>query len=125
MTFESDLYSLLSSSSGLTNLVGDRIVPSHRIEGVGTPYLVYTVVQQTPFYYMESGAGNMSRVLLQVDGYAEDPDTAALIALAVVAAIPQTGALHRADHTNRDLGMEEDTRLFRRMVEFSLFHRTS
>jgi hypothetical protein len=123
VTFEADLYAALSGAAGLSALVGNRIGPSHE-QTPTAPYVVYTPIFGESFYTL-SGASSMTRVRLQVDCYADHPDTSAAIAEAVIAAIPQSGALHRASHSNQDLGMEEDTRLFRRMVEFSLFHRSS
>jgi hypothetical protein len=124
MSLESDFYSVLSSASGLTTLVSDRIVPSHAGDGTSAPYVVYTTIFGEAIYSL-SGAGEMSRVRMQVDCYAEDPDTAMAIALAVIDAVPETGALCRAAHSNQDLGMEADTRLYRRMVEMSIFRRSS
>ena len=125
MTFETDLYALLSGSSGLTAVVGDRIVPSYASEGVSArSYVVYTPVSMEPIYSI-AGAGNMTRVRLQVDCYAEDPDSCMAIATEVISAIPQTGALHRAAHSTQDFGLDESVRLFRRIVEFSIFHRSS
>jgi hypothetical protein len=123
MTFESDLYAALSGAAGLTALVGTRISPSHE-QTPTAPYVVYTPIFGESFYTL-AGASSMTRVRLQVDCYADHPDTSAAIAEAVISAIPQSGALHRASHSNQGLGMEEDTRLFRRLVEFSIFHRSS
>jgi hypothetical protein len=123
MTFEADLYAALSGAAGLTALVENRIGPSHD-QTPTAPYVVYTPIFGESFYTL-AGASSMTRVRLQVDCYADHPDTSAAIAEAVIDAIPQSGALHRASHSNQDLGMEEDTRLFRRMVEFSIFHRSS
>lgn len=123
MSFESDLYAELSGDAGLTALVSDRIYPSHASEGAEAPYVVYAPIFNEAIYALE-GAGNMSKVRLQVDCYAEDPDEAASVARAVIAAIPESGALLRASHSNQDLGLEEGTRLFRRLLEFSIFHRS-
>ena len=122
MSFESDLYATLSGAAGVTALVGDRISPTS-YEGITRPYVVYTPIFSEPFYAM-SGASNMTRLRLQVDCYSEDVDECAEIARAVIAAIPETGALHRTAHNNQDVGREEDTRLYRRLVEFTIFHRS-
>lgn len=122
MTFEADFYAALAGAAGLTSLVGNKIAPSHE-QTPSAPYVVYTPVFGENFYSL-GGASTMERVRVQVDCYADDPDTAASIALAVIAAIPQSGALHRASHSNQDLGMEDGTRLYRRMVEMSVFRRS-
>lgn len=125
MTLESDFYAVLAANSSLTAIVGDQIWPSHASDGATAPFVVYGPVFHEAIYAL-GGAGDLSRARMQVDCYAEDPDVAASIALAVIAALPESGRpIHRAGHTNQDLGLEEGTRLFRRMVEFSLFHRTS
>lgn len=121
MSFESDLYAELSGDVDLIALVSDRIYPSHAAEGTAFPFVVYTPIFNEAIYSL-GGSGDMAKVRLQVDCYAENPDTAAEIARAVIAAIPESGDLHRASHSNQDLGLEEDTRLFRRMIEFSIFH---
>jgi hypothetical protein len=123
MTFESDLYAALAGSAGLSALVADRISPSHEQQPVA-PYVVYTPIFSDSLYSL-AGASSMTRIRLQVDCYAEDADSAMAIASAVINAVPQSGALHRASHSNHDLGMETDTRLYRRMVEMSIFHRPS
>jgi hypothetical protein len=125
MTFEADLYAALSGAAGLTALVGTEIHPSHAIDGVSSrTYIVYTPVTAEPLYSL-AGAGTMTRVRLQVDCYAEDQDMCMNVALAVVDAIPQTGALCRGAHSNQDFGLDEEVRLFRRIVEFSIFHRST
>lgn len=125
MSFESDFYAKLIAASGLTALVSEQIVPSDASQGASAPYVVYTPIFNDARYDLD-GEGDMARVRVQVDCYAEKPDDAAAIALAVIAAIPQTGwPVHRAGHVNQDLGLEPGTRLYRRMVEMVVFHRTS
>lgn len=126
MSFESDLYSALGGNATLSNLVGGRIVPSHAGQGTAAPYVVYTPIFNDARYDLDGDTG-VAKVRLQVDCYAEDPegaDQAAAIARAVIEALPETGwPLHRTAHSNQDLGLEAGTRLFRRLLEFSVFHR--
>lgn len=125
MSFESDLYAELIGDSGLTALVGQQIVPSDASEGAVPPFVIYTPIYNEARYDLDGDTG-VSRVRLQIDCYAATQDDAAAIALAVIAAIPESGwPLHRTGHVNQDLGLEVGTRLFRRMVEFSIFHRTT
>jgi hypothetical protein len=124
MSLESDLYAQLSGSAGLTALVSDRIWPSYAADGTATPYVVYSPIFDGAIYFLE-GTSDETRARVQIDCYAEDPDTAAAVALAVIAAIPQTGDIHRAAHFNQDLGIEPGTRLYRRLLEFSIFHRSA
>ena len=124
MTFETDLYAEFSSDGTLVGLVGDQIMPSHGSEGAEPPFVVYLPMIE-PRYDLD-GQTALSRVRLQVDCYAETPDHAAAVAAAVIGAIPQSGwPLHRTGHTEQDLGLEDGTRLFRRMLEFSIVHRST
>lgn len=130
MSLESDLYAELSGDAGLTALVGVRIWPSVASEGTSTPYVVYAPIFHEGIYGLDGEATNQSRARVQIDCYSEDPDEAAAIARAVIAAIPQSSSnganpIHRAAHSNQDLGLEPGTRLFRRMLEFSIFHRSA
>lgn len=124
MSLETDFYAALAGAAGLVALVGDEIVPAHESAGAQSrKYVVYTVVFDETRYDLD-GPTNLRKVRMQVDCYAEDPDTAMAIADAVIAAVPYTGwPLHRTAHHEQDLGLEEGTRLFRRMLEFSIFHR--
>ena len=131
MSFETDLYAVLSVDAGLVALVGDRIEPSHSgapipdVNGEIQPYVVYTPIFNEERYDLD-GEGGLARVRLQVDCWAQHHDTAAEVARAVIAAIPVTGfPLHRTDHSNQDLGFEEGTRLYRRLIEFAVFHRST
>lgn len=122
MSFETDFYAAISVPA-VSALVSGRISPSHQSEASAPPYVVYTPIFNETRYALE-GPLDGRKVRVQVDCYAEDPDTAMAIAASVVAAIPVTGwPLHRTAHTEQDLGLEPDTRLFRRMLEFSIFHR--
>ena len=123
MSLESDFYTVLNVV-GVTALVGDRIAPSHEADGVVAPYVVYQPIFAEGKYDLDGDTG-ASRVRMQVDCYATDADAAAAIALVVIAAVPETGwPLHRTGHSNQDLGFEgPETRLYRRLVEFSIHHR--
>ena len=123
MSFESDIYSVLAVA-GVTSLVSDRIYPAHASEGTARPYVVYTPIFSEPIYHLDGSTNKHTRIRLQVDCYSEDVDQAAQIARAVIDAVPQSGALHRTAHNDQDLGLEEDTRLFRRLIEFTIFYRS-
>jgi hypothetical protein len=125
VSFETDLYAELSSDAPLVALVGNEIVPSHASQGVSArEFVVYTPIFNEAKYDLDGDTG-AARVRLQVDCYSETQDGAAEIARAVIAAIPETGwPLHRTGHSNQDLGLESETRLFRRLVEFSIHHRS-
>lgn len=123
MSLETDFYAAISVSA-VSSLVGGRVTPSHMSEGALPPFVVYTPIFAEPRYDLE-GQTTLTKGRIQVDCYAEDADTAMAIADAVIAAVPVTGwPLHRTGHTEQDLGMETDTRLFRRMLEFDIFHRS-
>lgn len=124
MTFEADFYSTLSGHAGLTAIVSNRIVPAHE-DQPAAPYVVYTVIFTDTFYTL-AGSSSTTRARVQVDCYANDYDTTVASAAAVIAAIPQSGTpICRAAHYEQDLGIEPSTRLYRRLLEFSIFHRSS
>jgi hypothetical protein len=126
MTFESELLALLQAQSSLTDLVADRVFPVHELGGTppGRPYVAYLVVFAEPRNTLD-GPGDISKVRLQVDCYADDFDTAAALGRALQAAIPSAGGtLHGLCINAGQDFFESDVRLYRRMLEFSLFHRT-
>lgn len=121
MTFESDVYAAMIASSELTALIGDRLTPSHHSHGTQAPYAVYTTIFADGAYDLDGPTG-LERVRLQVDCYAETADEARLVAEAVVASIPEEGwPVHGNCINNADF--ESELGLYRRVVEFRLFHR--
>lgn len=127
MSFESDLYGILSGHSGLTALVpGDRIQPGYAAQGIDAPFVIYNRIFSEPVSGLDGFTSGLERVRVQVDCYAGTFDEAIAIAAQARAAIQaETGTRNiRGICMNEMDFYEEDTHLFRRMLEFALFHRT-
>lgn len=127
MSFESDFNTTLLDFSGLTNLVSvDNIQPGFAAEGIGRPFVVWTRVFSEPQSGLDGFTSGLERVRVQVDCYAESFDSVIAIASQVRAAVDAVDGDNnlRGVCINEMDDFEEDTRLYRRMVEFSVFHRS-
>lgn len=125
MSFETEWYSMLNVA-GVTALVGDRIIPVHEAEGTSAPYVAWQRIATNPANVLEGTTPLSNRVRVQVDCYAEDFDSSIELAAAVRAAVPgYGGTLHGLCINEFDLGFEVQARLFRRVLEFSMFHRSA
>jgi hypothetical protein len=63
---EPDLLSLILSSSGVTDLVGQRVTWGARPQGVGKPDIALLLVSGVPDYHMQGESG-LDASLVQVD----------------------------------------------------------
>ena len=63
---EADLLSLILSSSGVTDLVGQRVTWGARPQGVGKPDIALLLVSGVPDYHMQGESG-LDASLVQVD----------------------------------------------------------
>lgn len=126
MSYESDLYGVLAGYGGLSALVGERIYP-RKLEAEPTrPYVIYGRISSEPQVSLGGFTSGLERIRTQVDCYAEDFDTAIAIATQVRAAIQaQTGTNNIQGVPMNELDdYEEETGLYRRLLEFSLFYRS-
>lgn len=125
MSFESEWYGLLIAAQPLTAIVPEiKMTPVHFTEGVQPPYMTWQRIFTEPRNSLEGNESGANRIRLQVDCYAADFDTVMDMATALRAAVPASGGtLHGICINEFDSGLEEQTRLFRRVVEFSLFHK--
>lgn len=123
MSAEAITYSLLTASTAVAAIVGDRIYPDHIPQGVAMPAIAFDVVslQRLGKVSAASGATQLSRARVQIN--LVGPDLTALLALrqAVIEATEhQRGSfgghqvhltLHGGETSSHD-------------VQLSLFHRT-
>lgn len=127
MSFESDLYTVLAGYSGLTSLVpADRIQQGFAADGISPPYVMCTRIFSEPQSSLEGYTSALEKIRLQVDCYAESFDSVIAIARQVRNAIDATDGVNniRGVCINEMDFFEDDPRLFRRMLEFSVFHRS-
>ena len=122
--FAQKFFALVGNASGVAAVIGDRFYPGLAPQGVTRPYCVYTRVASDPQNSLGGFTGNLERVRVQVDCYAETFDSAVAIAAAVRAAVDAGGTGIKGVCINEQDAYENDPRLFRRMVEFSVFHRS-
>lgn len=124
MSFESSFYTLLSGNAALVALVAERIYPVQAPQGVDTPYLCWQRVASEPQNGLGGFTGQLERVRVQVDAYATEFDPAIAIAAAVRTAVQAATTPIRGITINEMDFYESETRLFRRMLELSLFYRS-
>lgn len=124
--WEIDFYEALMSDAALVALVGEEIYPVVALGKATPPYVVYGRIETGRRYSLDGFDTELERIRAEVNVYAERPDDAAAVARAVIVAVPTSGwPLHRTGHSNQDLGLEPATKLYRRMVELSIFHRST
>lgn len=124
--WEIDFYGALTADANLIALVGEEIYPVVSIGAAVPPYVVYGRSGTDRRYSLDGFDTTLEKVLAEVLCCAETVDSAAALARALIEAVPTTGwPLHRTGHENQDLGLDPATRLYRRRVTLSIFHRTS
>lgn len=123
MSNESAFRTLLASAA-VTALVSDRIFPVLAEQSCTRPYIVYSRASSDPQNSLGGFTAALERIRWQVDCYAETFDSAIAIAAAVRAAVAAGGSGIQGICINELDFFEDDTRLFRRLVEFSVFHRS-
>ena len=127
MSFESDFVGLCTAHQPLTDIVGENVIPSHDRDGLAAKpepkFIIYQRVFTDPRNTLEGNTSGAERVRLQCDCYDDDFDVVVAMANALRAAIPAYGlTLHGLCINVFDQGIEPNTRLFRRTVEFSMFY---
>jgi hypothetical protein len=126
LSFEADLKSHLSGSGGLVALVADRITPVLAKEGSAVPRVTYTLIANDPQSNLDGMDSQLREIHVQIDCWAltysevlsmfdairTRMDTAASTFKSV--ALPSVGDDY-----------EPDTRLYRRMLEFVCWFRST
>lgn len=115
MSAESELYSLLSAASGVTDLVGDCIYPDLIPEGKDAPYIGYERVTTTPIATIH-GTVLGTDVGLVVACWAATRIQAEQIADAVAAAMQAAGHVY----TGRGAELDEATGRLAATLEYTL-----
>lgn len=77
-----ELYTHLAASAAVAALVADRVYPSLAPQGTPRPYLVLTSITDLAEAHM-AGPGDVGESLWQIDCYADTPEDADSLALAV------------------------------------------
>lgn len=126
MSFEADLKSHLNVAA-VTDLVGDRLTPVVREEGKGVPAVTYQIISLDAQSNLDGIDDSMREFRLQMDLWAEQHSQIlaladALIARMNTAATSFTSVLLPGSGAD---GYEPDTKLYRRMLEWSCWYRAT
>jgi hypothetical protein len=116
VNFDQALYSALRAYAGLESI---PIRPDVAAQGDAAPYVVYTLIYNAPNWTL-TGPSTLDNAHYQFDVYAADRQTAISIADLVTAAITQSPVLTGVP-LNVTSGYEPETKLYRRMLEFSVW----
>jgi hypothetical protein len=121
MSFESSLKSLLGAA-GVAALVGDRAYPLKLTQGAAKPAVTYTRVAGVPSTDLSGDDGDLIEVRAQLDCWAATFDEARAVAEAVRAAIKASASPRGYVNVDQDF-YEDDTRLYRTMLDCSFWYR--
>lgn len=123
MSFEADFKAHLNGDGTVAGLIGDRMHPSVRPEGGALPALVYQVTTRDQLQTHGGRADTLRNVRVQIDIWSST--YSALLALdAAVRARMETAAnsFKSAMLPSGFDDYETDTKLYRRMLEFSCWY---
>jgi hypothetical protein len=93
------VYGILSATTGVTSLVSTRIYPDMAPQNATFPYIVFQKLSTTPTDTKE-GTSPLDKMLVQIDCYSNNYDTAHSIAAAIRVALDRyTGTIngHKVD----------------------------
>lgn len=116
MNFDQAIYDLLHGYAGLESI---PIRPEVAKQGEEPPYIVYTLVYNAPNWTLQ-GPSTLDNARYQFDVYglvrADVSDIANLVTKAITESLVLTGV-----PLNVTSGYEQETKLYRRTLEFSLW----
>ena len=122
--FEHNLRAVLNVP-GVTAIAGDRIYPLLAPPDVARPYVVWQRIASEPQVSLAGFTSGLERIRVQIDCYADTPDAVFALAAAVRAAVQAATGPVRGITVNETDFFEDDTRLYRRAVDVSVFHRSA
>lgn len=124
MTFEADIKAHLQADATLVALVADRIYPVIRPQNAALPAVTYTAPAPDEVNTLAGRSDSLRNYRLQVDCWAESHAAVVAMANAVRSRMNTAASAFRAvlyPGTGLD-DYESDTRLYRRMLEFSVWY---
>jgi len=129
VSFESDLYSHLKADATIAGLVGTRIYPMLLPQDTTKPAIVYVIVGASDQIDLDSDDGNLQEVRVQIDNWCASHADVVTLAEAVrkrmqSAAMTSTGGFKLGSHFENS-GYDPETKLYRKMQEFSCWYRTT
>lgn len=114
-----ELFSHLRDDALLSSLVDGRIYPQIAPQGVATPFVVYTVIDERDAQ-ADSREVCAVKFLFQLDAYAASYSEAFAVKEAIKKALYLFPAAYPSGLSTRNMPQERDTKLFRELVEFKL-----
>jgi len=126
MGFEADLVAHLRADSALVTLVGERITPVIRQQSSVRPALVYTLIFGDAQTDLDGDDGDLLQLRVQLDAWATTYADAAQIAERVRLRMQTAASTIKAVPLNTGTAdFEPSTKLYRVLMEFSCWYRTS
>jgi hypothetical protein len=116
VNFDQAIYSVLHVYPGLEAI---KIRPDVASQGDSPPYVVYTLIHNAPNWTL-TGPSTLDNAHYQVDVYATNRQTAIDLADMITRAITESAVLTGVPLAGSS-GYEPDTKLYRRMLEFSVW----
>lgn len=113
------LFSHLRDDALLVSLVDGRIYPQIAPQGVQTPYLVYTVVDERDKQAKAKKVCSV-KLLIQLDVYADSYMKAYEVKEVAKKALYLFQKAYPTALAVRNMPQEKDTKLFRQLIEFKL-----
>ena len=123
MSFEADLKSHLQGGAAVAALLQDRFHPLVRPEGGALPAATYTLIYADPLANLDGMDGSLRNIRVQIDTWAQSFSAVVGLADAIrsrmnTAASTFTSVVLPTQFDD----YEPDTRLYRRMQEFSCWY---
>jgi hypothetical protein len=118
---ETELYSLLSTTTLLTGTISTRVYPVKAPQNVSEPYLIYTRISGGQVSGLD-GYLTMENPRIQIDAYSKGYSQVKTIADNVHSAMNGATAFKAILISDNDL-FEEDFDLYRVSMDFSVWNR--
>lgn len=123
MSFEADLRAHLGGDSAVTALAGERIHPLKRPQGESKPAITYQRISGVPQQSLDGFTSGLTAIRVQVDCWGATHDDVSRLAAAVQARMLTAAATFRAVMALDQDFYEDDTRTFRRSMDFNCWFR--
>lgn len=125
MSFEAEFKAHLQADSALSELVSDRIYPVLRPEGAALPALTYHVISRDPQNNLDGADSSLRAQRVQVDVWAKKHSDVLAIAAQVRSRLGTAATNFRSVELPSS-GLDDyepDTRLYRRLLEYTCWYR--
>ena len=128
MTLEDALYTKLTGTTAVSDLVGDRVYPAPLPQNIADPCISFQRID-TPREYSLTGYANLASPRIQVDCWAETYEGATALANAVRQAVQGFSGdigsvtVYAVFVVDERDSYEENSRSFRRSLDLQIHHK--